>query len=120
MSGARHACVLCVPGQGHHPTRRPSASEPYYDSALRLWLCSVPPHNHHARVHEALRSLDLDLRPEGMDPLTYRIRVLGAHAGVFADAGAAFAVADAAASRALQALLLEVADALPPNEERVA
>jgi hypothetical protein len=22
---------------------------------LRLWLCSGPPHNHHSRVHEALR-----------------------------------------------------------------
>ncbi|MGO9910345.1 MAG: hypothetical protein ACLPQS_04170 [Acidimicrobiales bacterium] len=119
MSAARHHCVLCVPGQGHHPTRRPSATAPYFDPALRLWLCSEPPHNHHARVHEALRSLALDLLPEGMDPLTYRVLVLAVHAGVFADDGAAFAVADAAASRALQSLWLEVADALAASEERV-
>ena len=120
MSASHHHCVLCVPAQGHHPTRRPSAAEPYFDLALRLWLCSEPPHNHHARMHEVLRSLDLDLLPEGMHPLTYRVLVLAVHAGAFADAGVAFAVADAAASRALRSLLLEVADALPPNEERVA
>jgi hypothetical protein len=119
VKASLHHCALCVPGQGHHPTRRPSAFEPYFDRALRLWLCSVPPHSHHSRVHEILRSLGLDLLPEGMDPLKFRVLVLGAHAGICADADVAFAVADAAASRALQALLLEVADALVPSEERV-
>ena len=40
------------------------------------------------------------------------MRVLAAHAGIFADHGVAFAVADPASSRALQSLLLEAADAL--------
>jgi hypothetical protein len=79
----------------------------------------VPPHNHHARVHEALREEGLDLLPEGMDPLAYRVRVLAVHAGLCADAGVGFAVADAAASRGLQILLLDAADALRWLEEKV-
>jgi hypothetical protein len=63
-------------------------------------------------VHEALRDLRLDLLPEGEDPLSYRLRVLAVHAGIFADHGVAFAVADAASSRALQELLLEAADVI--------
>jgi hypothetical protein len=59
-----------------------------------------------------LREEGLDLLPEGEDPLAYRMRVLGAHAGIFADHDTPFAVADGAASRALQELLLEAADAL--------
>jgi hypothetical protein len=77
----------------------------------------VPPHNHHARIHEALRDLRLDLLPEGEDSLAYRMRVLGAHAGIFADHDVAFAVADGASSRALQGLLLEAADALSHCQE---
>jgi hypothetical protein len=105
-------CVMCRSVHGHHGTRRPTAGSPYFDPQLRLWLCSVPPHNHHARVHEALREEGLDLLPEGMDPLAYRVRVLGVHAGILADHGVAFAVADPASSRGLQALSLEAADAL--------
>jgi hypothetical protein len=59
-----------------------------------------------------LREEGLDFLPEGTDPLAYRMRVLGAHAGLCADADVAFAVADAASSRALQELSLEAADAL--------
>jgi hypothetical protein len=76
----------------------------------------VPPHNHHARAHEALRDLGLDLLPDGEDPLAYRMRVLGAHAGIFADHDVAFAVADAPSSRALQGLLLEAADVISPRQ----
>ena len=112
-------CVLCRSVHGHHGTRRAAASSPYFDPQLRLWLCSVPPHNHHARVHEALREEGLDLLPEGMDPLAYRMRVLGAHAGIFADHDVAFAVADAASSRALQKLSLEVATALSALSQAV-
>jgi hypothetical protein len=115
---ATRCCVLCGSVHGHHPTRRPALREPYFDSRLRIWLCSAPPHNHHARVHEALREEGLDLLPEGMDPLAYRVRVLGVHAGLCADAGDGFAVADAAASRALQILLLDAADALGWFEEK--
>jgi hypothetical protein len=89
---------------------------PYFDPQLRLWLCSAPPHNHHARIHETLRDLGLDLLPEDEDPLAYRMRVLGAHAGIFADHDVAFALADAASSRALQGLLLEAADAISPRQ----
>jgi hypothetical protein len=63
-------------------------------------------------VHEALREERLDFLPEGEDPLSYRLRVFAVHAGLFADHGVAFGVADAASSRALQSLLLEAADAL--------
>jgi hypothetical protein len=59
-----------------------------------------------------LREEKLDLLPEGMDPLAYRMLVLGAHAGIFADHDISFAVADPASSRALQELSLEAADAL--------
>jgi hypothetical protein len=109
---AVRCCVMCRSVQGHHGTRRTAAGSPYFDPQLRLWLCSAPPHNHHARIHEALRDLGLDLLPEGADPLAYRMRVLGAHAGIFADHDVAFALADAASSRALQGLLLETADVI--------
>jgi hypothetical protein len=112
MSAGRLHCAFCGPVHGHHPTRRAAPSAAYFDLALRIWLCSAPPHNHHARVHEALREEGLDLLPEGMDPVAYRVRVLAVHAGIFADDGVAFAVADPASSRALQGLLLEAADAL--------
>ena len=105
---AIRCCVFCGAVHGHHPTRRAAGSS-YFDRTLRIWLCSVPPHNHHARVHEALREEKLDLLPEGMDPLSYRLRVLAVHAGLFADHDVAFAVADAGSSRALQGLLLEAA-----------
>jgi hypothetical protein len=118
MNAVRLHCVLCGSVQGHHPTRRAAPSAAYFDPALRLWLCSGPPHNHHSRVHEALREEGLDLLPEGEDPLAYRMQVLGAHAGIFADHGVAFAVADAAASRALQRLSLEAAAALAWDEEK--
>jgi hypothetical protein len=78
----------------------------------------VPPHGHHARAHEALRDLGLDLLPESADPLAYRLQVLAVHAGLCADAGVAFAVADPTASRGLQILLLDAADALGWFEER--
>ena len=117
MSAIR-CCVMCRSVHGHHGTRRATAGSPYFDPQLRLWLCSVPPHNHHARVHEALRELRLDLLPDGANPLAYRLQVLGAHAGIFADHDVPFAVADGAASRGLQGLLLEVADALEWNREK--
>jgi len=107
-----HCCLLCGPQHAHHGTRRSAAGSPYFDPQLRLWLCAVPPHNHHDRVHEALREERLDFLPEGEDPLSYRLRVFAVHAGLFADHGVAFGVADAASSRALQSLLLEAADAL--------
>ena len=113
---ALRCCVMCRSVHGHHGTRRALAGSLYFDPQLRLWLCSVPPHNHHARIHEALRELGLDLLPEGEDTLAYRMRVLGVHAGIFADHDVAFAVADAASSRALQELLLEAADVIAPRE----
>jgi hypothetical protein len=116
---AIRCCVVCGSVHGHHGTRRAAAGSPYFDPRLRLWLCSVPPHNHHARVHEMLREEGLDLLPEGEDPLAYRMRVLGAHAGIFADHSVAFAVADPASSRALQELSLEAADALSTLSQAV-
>ena len=113
MSAIRtRCCVMCESVHGHHPTRRPALRELYFDRTLRIWLCAASPHDHHARIHEALREEKLDLLPEGEDPLAYRMRVLGAHAGIFADHDVPFAVADAASSRGLQTLSLEAADAL--------
>jgi hypothetical protein len=77
-----------------------------------MWLCSRPPHNHHARVHEALRALGLDSLPASADSLAYRVRLVAVHIRLCADAGAAFVLADASAESALATLLLEAADAI--------
>lgn len=112
MSGPR--CMLCgLPRiERHHPTRRATSLSPYLDSDLTIALCTGPPHSHHARVHESLRLLGLDLPPSGDDLLVYRLRTSAVHAGLAADGGHPFAVADAKASRGLQLLLLEAADSL--------
>ncbi|MGH9293779.1 MAG: hypothetical protein ACRD0B_00470 [Acidimicrobiales bacterium] len=104
-------CMLCgraSPIELHHPTRRPAPGRPYFDPGLRIALCR----GCHARIHEALRVLGLDLLPARQDPLTYRLRTVAVHAGVAADAGRAFVVADVVGSRGLRGLLLEAADAL--------
>ena len=74
------ACGLCGPVHGHHITRRPGRHEPYFDPDLRLWLCSRPSLDRHARAHELLRAIGLDLLPPGADPLAYRLQLLEVHA----------------------------------------
>ncbi len=106
------ACGLCGPVHGHHITRRPGRHEPYFDPDLRLWLCSRPSLNHHARAHELLRAIGLDLLPPGADPLAYRLQLLEVHARWAGDNGAAFALADAPASHALAELVAEARSAV--------
>jgi hypothetical protein len=77
-------------------------------------------HDHHGRIGEALRDLELDFLPAGMDPLVYRVKLLVIHAGFFADCGRPFTLADAAASRALQGLFLDILDALTTLREAAA
>ena len=112
-------CAFCGAGptQLHHPTCRLGPNLPYLDPGLRIVVCSAGSvRNHHDRVGEALRDLGLDFLPVGTDPLAYRVKLVAIHAGLFADAGKPFTLADAAASRALQGLLLEVVEVLGYRE----
>jgi len=104
-------CLLCGPLHGHHPTRRPEG-EPYFDQGLRLWLCAAPPLNHHARAHEVLRAVGLDLPPAGTGPVAYRLSTLAVHCRWAADNGAPFGLADVASGYALAELLEETVAAL--------
>jgi hypothetical protein len=116
-------CAVCGSGptELHHPTCRPGPELPYFDPGLRIVLCSGGSvHNHHDRVGEALRDLGLAFLPSGANPLSYRVVTLAMHAGYFADADRGLILADGAASRSLQRLLLEVDEALSNTEEAAA
>ena len=107
MTGACALCGRVGRVERHHPTRRPSRGEHYFDTGFGLALCSAC----HAAAHQALRVVGLDWPSPGAHSVAYRLRTTALHVELFTAQGSTFPILPASAP-AFAALLREAAGAV--------